>query len=117
MSHLAGHAPVPVDLRQAPRHALYLWAMSRRYGSTTRLKVIIKDLSRTGFRIRSSADYALGDLIFIEFDRGFEAEAWIVRQAEGLPDYGCQFRIPLTQTEVDRIAAGATNGELVHHAA
>lgn len=103
-----------VEQRLAPRRSLYLWAMSRRYGSTTRLKVIIKDLSRTGFRIRSSADYALGDLIFIEFERGIEAEAWIVRQADGLPDYGCQFRSALSQAEVDRIAAAAINGEFAH---
>lgn len=90
--------------------------MSRRYGATERLKVIIKDLSRTGFRIRSSADYALGDLIFIEFERGIEAEAWVVRQAEGLPDYGCQFRVPLSQADVDRIAASAINGEHLHAA-
>lgn len=104
------------EQRLAPRRALYLWAMSRRYGATERLKVIIKDLSRTGFRIRSSADYALGDLIFVEFERGVEAEAWVVRQANGLPDYGCQFRTPLGQGDVDRIAASAINGEHRHAA-
>jgi len=95
---------------------LYLWATCRRYGATERLRVIIKDLSRTGFRIRSSADYALGDLIFVEFERGVEAEAWVVRHADGMPDYGCQFRVPLAQAEVDRIAAGAINGEFMHAA-
>jgi hypothetical protein len=108
---------VPVDLRHAPRRTLYLWAMIRRYGATARQKVIIKDLSRTGFRIRSSADYDLGDLIFLEFERGIEAEAWIVRQHDTLPDYGCQFRNPLSQGDVDRVAASGISGEFLHDAA
>ena len=106
-----------VELRLAPRRVLYLWATSRRYGSTARLKVIVKDLSRTGFRIRSPADYVLGDLIFVEFERGVEAEAWVVRQHATLPDYGCQFRVALAQADVDRIVGAAIAGEVLHAAA
>ncbi len=105
------------EQRFAPRHALYLWATVRRYASTQKLSVIIKDLSRTGFRIRSAADYTVGDLIFIAFDDGIEAEAWVVREHPTLPDYGCQFRAELTQHDVDRIIADARKAMSLHDAA
>lgn len=68
-----------------------------------REKVIIANLSRDGFKMRSGADFAIDGIFFLELAIGLMAEVRIVRREPLLPEYGCRFLYPLAPSIVQGI--------------
>ena len=91
------------ERRRAYRSELRLWALFREYGTTTRISVIVSDLSIIGFKMQTSAILTLGDTIYLEISGFAPQEARIMR--EHREHYGCEFTRSLHQAVVDHIAA------------
>ena len=69
-------------------------------------KIIIANLSRDGFKMRSAAIFADDEIFFLELSSGLMTEVRVVRRDTLLPEYGCRFLYPLApaivQTILDR---------------
>lgn len=91
------------ERRAESRNHMHMWAVVRRHGSMVRDKIIIANLSRDGFKMRSAAFFAEEDVLFLELSTGLMTEVRVVRRDPNLPEYGCRFLHPLPLTIVQRI--------------
>jgi hypothetical protein len=94
------------ERRAETRNHVHMWAVVRRHGSMVRDKIIIANLSRDGFKMRSTAAFAPDDVFFLELSTGLMAEVRVIRRDPARPEYGCKFlyALPLAmvQTILDR---------------
>lgn len=91
------------ERRAESRNHVHMWAVVRRHGSMVREKIIIANLSRDGFKMRSGADFAIDGIFFLELAIGLMAEVKVVRRDLLLPEYGCRFLYPLAPSIVQGI--------------
>jgi hypothetical protein len=91
------------ERRAQSRNHVHMWAVVRRHGSMVREKIIIANLSRDGFKMRSGADFAPDSIFFLELAIGLMAEVRVVRREPLLPEYGCRFLYPLAPSIVQGI--------------
>jgi hypothetical protein len=95
------------ERRAESRNNVHMWAVVRRHGAVTRDKIIIANLSRDGFKMRSAAPFAPEDVFFLELSTGLMAEVRVVRRDPKLPEYGCRFlySLPLAMVQaiLDRV--------------
>lgn len=95
------------DRRAELRNHVHMWAIVRRHGSMVRDKVIIADLSRDGFKMRTVSSFRENDRFFLELSTGLMSEVHVVRCDPRLSEYGCRFLYPLplemVQTILDRV--------------
>lgn len=91
------------ERRAQTRNHVHMWAAVRRHGSMVREKIIVANLTRDGFKMRTPAEFLEGDVIFLELAIGLMTEAKVVRREPLLPDYGCRFLFPLAPAVVQRV--------------
>ncbi len=94
--------PSPDDVRGAERRPVGIRAQLRESGST-RLDVLVLDLSISGFRVESIYGIAVGARVFLTIPTFAPLEALVVwRRQTG---YGCWFVHPLHPAVFDTICA------------
>lgn len=91
------------ERRKEARDRVHLWAVAQRAWDTNREKLMITDLSSSGFNMHSAGRYAHGDVFFLELNGGLIAEVGIVRADAASSEYGCRFLHPLRAATVDRL--------------
>lgn len=91
------------ERRAQSRNHVHMWAVVRRHGSMVREKIILADLSRDGFKMRSGAEFDVDSIFFLELAIGLMAEVKVVRREALLPEYGCRFLYPLAPSIVQGI--------------
>jgi hypothetical protein len=96
------------ERRAETRNHVHMWAIVRRHGSMVREKIIIANLSRDGFKMRTTTPFAVDDAFFLELSTGLMTEVRVVRVDSARRDYGCRFLyslpLALVQTILDRAA-------------
>lgn len=92
-----------VERRAESRNHVHMWAVVRRHGSSVREKIILANISRDGFKMRSAAEFELDSVFFLELAIGLMAEVRVVRRETLLPEYGCRFLYPLAPAIIQNI--------------
>jgi hypothetical protein len=91
------------ERRTQTRNQVNMWAVVRREGSMVREKIVLANISRDGFKMRSVASFAAKNLFFLELAPGLMTEVEVVRCDPALSEYGCRFLCPLPLAIVQRV--------------
>lgn len=91
------------ERRTQSRNHVHMWAVVRRHGSMIRSKIIVANLSRGGFKMRSASSFSDGDKFFLELSTGLMGEVRVVRCDSRLAEYGCKFLYSLPLAMVQQV--------------
>ena len=91
------------ERRTQSRNQVNMWAVVRRQDSMVRERIVLANISRDGFKMRSVASFAAKNIFFLELAPGLMTEVEIVRCDAAMSEYGCRFLCPLPLAIVQRI--------------
>lgn len=102
---MAAVARLYQDMRDAERHAVVIDGTLRNTRSEPQ-DVVIEDLSATGFRTKSAAGLAVGDVVTLGLYGAGLRSARVMRESDGR--FACQFFVDLADSELAFALAGLT---------
>lgn len=100
---MAAVARLYQDMRDAERHAVVIDGTLRNTHAEPQ-DVVIEDLSATGFRMKSAAGLAVGDVVTLGLYGAGLRSARVMRESDGR--FACQFFVALADNELAFALAG-----------